>query len=156
MTDRSTLLVVSFVAAATVVVVAGCRRGHHHGPSTNTNPSTLFVEIHADGSHDDALVAGAAAGLRQVRFARQVDGGGELELAVEVARLETRGRETACAVKVLALRLPQHDLLGIADASARASGTDDDAAADCIMQVTSALVRGKVRKLLQRRLAAKR
>jgi hypothetical protein len=139
---------------ALVVIVAACG-GHRHGPSTNTDPNSLFVEIYTRGSHDDALHDGAAAGLGKVSFARTVGGGGEIELEAEVSRLDTHGRQTACSVKILIVRLPQHDLLGIADASAVATGTDHKAEAGCIEHATRNLVQGKVRTLLRKRLQAK-
>ena len=138
-----------------LVVVTGCG-GHHHGPSTNTNPNTLFVEIAPEGSHKSSLRAGARAGLAKVSYAVLVDSGGEIELQVEVASVDTRGEQTMCKVKILVLRLPQHDLLGIADGAARAGGTSDQAEHNCIEGVSAALVRGKVRTLLKRRLDAKR
>jgi len=150
MTERG-LCVVAFA-----LMVAACRGGHHHGPSTNTNMNSLDVEIWTRGDHGRVLRRGAGAGLSRLRFVRTVDGGGEIEVEAEVTRLDTRGNTTACSVKVLVVRLPQHDLLGIADGSGRAGGTDDDAENDCIEQVTTTLVHSKVSLLLQRRLAAKR
>jgi len=142
--------------AALLVLVAACHGGHHHGPITHFDPNRLFVEIYAEGGNEDALRDGAALGLSRVPFVVRVSGGGELELQVEVSMLSTMHGQTRCGVKILANRLPQHDLLGIADGSARAAGTDRRAATDCLSSLTTTLVGGKVRTLLHKRLEAKR
>jgi hypothetical protein len=148
---------VRIAAVSLVGIVTACGGGsHRHGPSANQDPNTLFVETYTNGSHGGALHRGARAGLSHVRFAVPVDHGGEIELQVEVASLGTAGDQTTCKVKILVLRLPQHDLLGIADGAARAGGTDDRAADDCIEAVTATLVRNRVRTLLQRHRDAKR
>jgi hypothetical protein len=95
-------------------------------------------------------------GLSKVGFAVPIDRGGDVELQVEVSSLEVMGNETTCGVKILVVRLPQHDLLGIADGSARARGTSDEVADNCIAELAANLVRGRVRTLLERRLHAKR
>lgn len=130
--------------------------GHQHGAARDDDPHHLYVEIAAEGSHRGALREGATAGLAKVGFAVPSRGRSDIELQVEVARLDTSGNVTMCSVKVLVLRLPQHDLLGIADGSARAGGTGGQARDDCLVGVTSSLVRGKVRTLLRRQLDAKR
>jgi hypothetical protein len=90
-----------------------------------------------------------------VAFVGPVKAGGEIELQVEVSDLDVRRSETICKVKVLVLRLPHHSLLGIAEGTARAGGTGDQAADDCIERLGATLVRGKVRTLLKRELRAK-
>ncbi|HEY5945457.1 MAG TPA: hypothetical protein VIV40_08195, partial [Kofleriaceae bacterium] len=104
-----------------------------------------------NGSHRGALRDGATAGLANVGFVVRADHNGDVELQPEVSRLDGSGRATVCSVKILVLRLPQHDLLGIADGSGRGGARDD-----CIATVTTTLVRGKVRGLLRRRLDEKR
>ena len=89
-------------------------------------------------------------------YVRAASSNGDVELQVEVGRLDDAGNATTCSVKILVLRLPQHDLLGIADGSGRARGTGGQARDDCVAGVTSSLVRGKVSGLLQRQLRAKR
>ena len=98
----------------------------------------------------------SAIPFAKISFAIQSSGNSDVELQPEVSRLDQRGGMTTCSVKILVLRLPQHDLLGIADASGRAGGTDSRARNDCIHGVTSSLVRARVRALLRRRLDAKR
>lgn len=135
--------------------VVGCG-GHHHGPARTDDPHHLYVEIATEGSHDDALRDGASAGLANVSFVRPTDHNGDVELQVEVSQLDDARGMTTCSVKILALRLPQHDLLGIADGSGRVRGTGGRARDDCVAGVSTTLVRGKVRALLRRRLDDKR
>jgi hypothetical protein len=142
-------------ATAVIVLLVACG-GHHHGPARTDDPRHLYVEITAEGSHDDALRQGASRGLATVSFVRATTHNGDLELQVEVAGLDRAGSTTVCSVKILALRLPEHDLLGIADGSGHVRGTDGRARDDCLAGVSATLVRGKVLALLQRRLAAKR
>ena len=143
---RMTRLAFAVLAVATVAC-----GGHKHGPSMNTNINTLWVEVHTRGSHDDALRDGATDGLSRIRFVRHVASGGEIELEGEVTQLDRVGRQNACSVKILIIRLPQHDLLGIADGSAR--GGSESA---CIRQVAKQVVTNRISGLLQRRLRAKR
>lgn len=140
---------------AVLALVAACG-GHRHGPPRDDDPRRLYVEVAADGSHRAALRDGAAQGLANISFAVASPGNGDIELQAEVSRLDRIGNTTACSVKILVVRLPQHDLLGIADGSARAHGTGGRAEDDCVSGVTTSLVRGKLRSLLRRRLDAKR
>ncbi len=145
---------VPFRRALAVVGLAACGGSHHHGPAAHPDDTRhLYVEIATAGAHEDALHDGAASGLSALSFAVAVDGGGDVELQVETSTLHASGGRTTCDVKILIFRLPQHDLLGIADGSAYAMG--DDAGADCVRGVAATLVRGKVRTLLRRRLDAK-
>ena len=141
--------------AVVIVLLVACG-GHHHGPARTDDPHHLYVEVAAEGSHDDALRDGASRGMETVSFVRPTNHNGDLELQVEVSKLDAVGSTTVCSVQILALRLPQHDLLGIADGSGRVRGTGGQARDDCVAGVTATLVRGKVRVLLQRHLAAKR
>lgn len=136
--------------AVFLVLLAACG-AHHHGPNRADDPSHLYVEVYADGSHGGALRDGAHEGLAGIGFVVPTTHNGDVELSVEVSHLDDAGRGKACGVKILVLRLPQHDLLGIADASGR--GPHADA---CLGGVTTTLVRSRVRGLLQRRLRDKR
>ena len=133
-------------------------RAHRHGEPDLGDPGTLQVELSAEGDHDDALAAGAGAGLAQVRFAAQRDlnGGGEVELQLRARDVQASGDATVCTVKILIVRLPKHSLVAMAEASGRARGTGGTAAEDCVEGVTAALVRGKVRTALRRQLRARR
>jgi hypothetical protein len=142
--------------ALPIVVLAACGGGgtHRHGPASHADDMRrLYVEVAAKRT---ALRTGAARGLANIGFVVPVDEGGDVELQVEASRLEVSGGRTSCGVKILVLRLPQHDLLGIADGNAHVAATGDGAKAECLEHLGSTLVRGKVRGLLQRRLAAKR
>jgi hypothetical protein len=140
------------VRLAAVLLLVACG-GHHHGPGRTDDPNHLYVEVDADrGALDD----GAGSALSKMSFVRPVSHNGDVELQIEVSRLDDASGMTMCSVKILVLRLPQHDLMGIADASARAGGTGGHARDACLSQATTALVRGKVRTLLRRRLDEKR
>ena len=144
-------------AAWVLTLLAACGGSHKHGPTTNTDPHKLFVEIWPQGrSHAGQLRAGAAAGLQAVPFAVTVDHGGEVELQIEVSDMHEAGADTSCSVKILVLRLPTHDLLGIADGTATARGTHDDAKDDCVERLAMSLVKGRVRGLLREQLEFKR
>lgn len=122
------------------------------------DPDRLYVELNLGRSHQRSLRAGAAAGLARIPFvvARPLRQGGDVELQVEVARLDVIGHETVCDIKILALRLPGHDLFGIAEGSARAGGTHAQAGHDCVARLGESLISGKVRALLHKRLGEKR
>ena len=139
-------------AVAVAVALAACG-GHHHGPARTDDLRHLYVEIDADRG---ALRDGADRGLAGISFVRPTSHNGDVELQLEASRLDDAGNVTICSVKILALRLPSHDLLGIADGSGRARGTGGVARDDCLAGVAATLVRSKVRVLLQRQLQAKR
>ncbi len=82
------------------------------------------------------------------------DTGADVELHVELASLSPATDGTSCKVKIFVLRLPQHDLLGIAGGGARATGPRQ--ADTCLSTVDAAIVREKLPVLLQRQLDAKR
>ncbi|MDQ3365578.1 MAG: hypothetical protein M3680_09130 [Myxococcota bacterium] len=138
------------------LLAIGCGGAHRHSAPASEDPHRLFVEISVAGAHRDHLDAGVKSGLSKVGFARVVERGGDVKLQVEVAKLDVVGNEVVCRVKVLVLRLPSHDLLGIADGGARAGGTDAQAGDDCIEGVSASLIRTQVRTLLKRRLDDKR
>jgi hypothetical protein len=137
--------------AVVLFIVAAC--GHHHGPARTDDPHHLYVEVDADRG---ALREGADAALARMSFVTPANHNGDVELQIEVSRLDDANDTTMCSVKILVLRLPQHDRMGIADASARARGTGGSARDACLSQATTSLVRGKVRTLLHRRLGEKR
>ncbi|HUS63556.1 MAG TPA: hypothetical protein VMZ28_03395 [Kofleriaceae bacterium] len=138
-------------------LLAACGpRAHHHGDPLAGDRRTLYVELSAEGDHDDALHAGASAGLAQIQFASQRDlnTGGEIELQLRAREINSTDDTTSCTVKVLIVRLPKHSLLAMAEASGRARGSNS--ADDCVEGVTTALVRGKIRTALRRQLRLKR
>jgi hypothetical protein len=141
------------VRVVTVLFVVAACGGHHHGPARMDDIHHLYVEVDADRG---ALREGADSALDKTSFVRSVDHNGDVELQIEASRLDESGNATLCSVKILVLRLPQHDLMGIADASARAGGTGGHARDACLSQATASLVRGKIRTLLRRRLDEKR
>jgi hypothetical protein len=127
---------------------------HHEAPQHAADTSQLYVEVTSDGDHGDVLRQSAAAGLGAVSYARPVADGGDVELHVELAVLAPASDMTTCKVRIFVLRLPQHDLLAIADGGARATGA---AQADtCLSAVGTAIVREKLPVLLQRQLDAKK
>ena len=115
------------------IALAACG-GHRHGPNRADDPRHLYVEVFADR---DALRHGAMVALQRVPYVVSTNHNGDLELAVEAQLDESRG-QTSCRVKILALRLPQHDLLAIADATGRANGTGSLAADNCHATTTAA------------------
>jgi len=138
--------------AVLAFALAGCAAP----PRPATTRDTLAIEIKTRGHHGQALRAGVHAGLGEIDFAREVPRSGEIRLDVEVVKLDTYGIMTQCRVKILVQRLPQQDLLGIADGGAEAGGAEAQAGTDCVEQLTENLVRTKVRALLKRRLDDKR
>jgi len=136
--------------------VAACGGASRSSAPVADDRDHLYVELSHRGARGGALRAGAAAGLDTISFARAVERRGDVALQLETARLDVVGHETRCTVKIFVFRLPQRDLLGIADGSARAGGTDGQARDDCLAGVSTSLVRGRVRPLLQRQLRAKR
>jgi hypothetical protein len=126
----------------------------HETPAHADDPGKLYVEITSDGDHGDLLRQSATTGLGAVPYAVSADTGADVELHVELASLSPAADGTSCKVKIFVLRLPQHDLLGIADGSARATGPRQPDT--CLSTVGTAIVREKLPVLLQRQLDAKR
>src|SRR5688572_2505088 len=104
--------------------IAACG-GHRHGPNRADDRSRLYVDVFAD---DDSARHGAMVALQKIRYVTSTDHDGDHELKVETVQLDTERGQTICRVKMLALRLPPHDLRVIADAGGRASGTGAAAA----------------------------
>jgi hypothetical protein len=128
---------------------------HLHAPPVYVaDLDRLYVEITSEGEHADVLRASATTGLGTVPHTVSVDDGGDLELHVELVSLTTARDGAACKLKIYVMRLPQHDLLAIADGSGRATGTSPDDA--CLSTMGSAIVRQKLPPLLARQLEAKR
>jgi hypothetical protein len=145
-------------AVLLLLFAAACASHRHEQAARPDDRRRLYVEISAQRSHKRALRDGASAGLAKIPFVVQVplDRGGDVELQVEVARLDAVGRETVCKIKILVLRLPQHDLFGMAEGNARAGGTHDQAEHDCVEHLGESLIGGKVRTMLHRLLGEKR
>jgi hypothetical protein len=126
----------------------------HTAPAHTDDPSKLYVEITSDGEHEGVLRQGATAGLASVPYAVTVEEGGDVELHAELASLTPASNATACKVKIFVMRLPQHDLLGIADGGAKATG--DGQADTCLSTTGTAIVRDRLPTLLHRQLDAKK
>jgi hypothetical protein len=123
---------------------------HQHADRAHADdPTKLYVEVTSDADHGDVLRRSATTGLANVAYAVAVADGGDVELHAELASLTP----ATCHVKIYVLRLPQHDLLAIADGSAHADRASADA---CLSAVGTAVVRDKVPAVLDRQLAAKR
>lgn len=126
----------------------------HVEPSHAADVDKIYVEITSDGDHGDLLRKSASDALGSVPYAVSVKDGGDVELHVELAQLVPTSGGATCRVKVFVMRLPQHDLLAIADGGGQATAK---ASPDmCVARVGAAIVRDKVPLLLQRQLAAKR
>jgi hypothetical protein len=138
------------------MVIGGCAGTHSHPAPEVRDRRKLGVEVRSGGDHAGALSDGAAAGLARMSFVQPVSERGEIELQLDVQQLEVIGRRTMCKVKVLVLRLPAHSMLGVAEGTAWAGGTDRRAARDCAETLGARLVAGRVRPLLRRELRDRR
>jgi hypothetical protein len=145
---------VRLLVVASLLVACGGGT-HHHGAPIEGDPSHLYVEVTASGEQEDALADGARAALARIPFAVPVDDRGQVELEASVGELADRGGATTCQVRVMVLRLPKDALVGLAEGRARARGTGDQAAADCVQHLTTTLIKGKVRPLLRRELRSR-
>jgi hypothetical protein len=125
----------------------------HETPSYAADVDRLYVEIESDGDYADLLRKSAISGLIATAYAVQVDDGGDLELHMEVSGLSPDPGATNCAVKIFVMRMPQHDLLAIADGGATATGRNPTE--QCLSATGTAIVRDKLPKIFQRQLAAK-
>jgi hypothetical protein len=130
---------------------------HIHSPQTFVaDLDKLYVEVTSDDKeHSDVLRKSATKGLGSVPYTVTVDDGGDLELHVEVASLTPSPPDGAkCKVKIFIMRLPQHDLLAIADGGSQVIG--DSPADTCLASTGAAIVAKKLPPLLERQLEAKR
>jgi hypothetical protein len=128
--------------------------GHLHSQPTHfADLDKLYIEVSADGDHGDVLRKSATMGLASVPYAVSVEDGGDLELHVELASLTPAADNTACKVKIFALRLPQHDLLAIADGGAKATGSGQTDT--CLSTIGATLVKEKLPSLFEKQLEAK-
>ena len=125
----------------------------HETPSYTADAERLYVEITSDGDHADVLRKSVTTGIGTLPNIVSVADGGDVELHVELASLTPAGGGTACAVKMFVMRLPQHDLLAIADGSGRATGTG--AIDSCLTATGTAIVKQKLPPFLQRQLQGK-
>jgi hypothetical protein len=125
----------------------------HETPSYTADIDKLYVEVTADDEHGDVLRQSAAAGLTSTDFVVPVSDGGDIELHVEVATLAAEAHGTSCRVKIFVLRMPQHDLLAIADGGARVTGKVPSD--ECLSATGTSIVREKLPILFRRQLEAK-
>lgn len=127
---------------------------HQHVAKHADDPSKLYVEVSVDGDQDKVLQQSATGALANVRDVVAVDDGGDVELHAEVASLSPVPHGTSCKVKIFVLRLPQHDLLAIADGGAQVTGSG--AVDACVSATGTAIVQQKLPLVLARQLAAKK
>lgn len=128
----------------------------HETPSYVADVDKLYIEITSDGDHADLLRKSAVSGLVATAYAVEVDDGGDLELHMEVASLTPSHPPPdamTCAVKIFVMRMPQHDLLAIADGGASATGRHSTE--QCLSATSMAIVRDKLPTIFERQLAAK-
>ncbi len=140
--------VTSVTTSPTEAAPADIADHQHDGRAHADDASKLYVEVTSDADHGDVLRRSAAAQLQAVPYVAVVDGGGDVELHVELAALAP----ATCKVKIFVLRLPQHDLLALADGAAHATDSSADA---CVATLGTALVRDRLPAVLQQQLAAK-
>ena len=112
----------------------------------------LYVEVTSDGEHANVLRESATTGLSTVPYIVSVEDEA-VELHVEIASLTAASNSVTCGVKIFVMRLPQHDLLAIADGSGRAAGAN--AADVCLSATGAAIVQQKLPPFLERQLDAK-
>lgn len=123
----------------------------HEVPTHAQELDKLYVEITSDDAqHGAVLRQSTTSALGSIPYAVATDEGADVELHVELASLTP----AECKVKIFVMRLPQHDLLAIADGGAQRTGhTADDT---CLAMVGDAIVRSKLPAFLQKRLADKK
>jgi hypothetical protein len=135
------------IRASVLAVAAGCATGHHHGPRAHPDDLRhIYVEIAATGE----LASGARNGLAALPYAvaTPFESGGDIELEPT-----SKVSQRRCTVRILIFRLPQHDLLAVANGGGIADHVSTD---ECAATVTATLVRGEVSRVLRRQLEAKR
>lgn len=133
---------------------AGVEDHIHATPVYLADLDKLYVEITSTGEHADVLRRSATSGLGTVPNTVSVDDGGDVELHVEVASLTPASDGAACKVKIFVMRLPQHDLLAIADGGGSVIG--DSPTDTCLSTIGKAIVQKKLPPFLERQLEAKR
>lgn len=126
----------------------------HAPPMYVADLDRLYVEVTSLGEHAAVLRESATAGLADVPNTVAVDDGADVELHVEVASLTPEADGAACQLKIFVMRLPQHDLLAIADGRGRAMGQGADDA--CLSTMSTTIVKQKLPPLLERQLEFKR
>ena len=124
-------------------------------PSHAQELDKLYVEVSSDGDYGDTLVSSATSNLAATDFVVATQEGADIELHVELAALTKAPGAIDCKVKIFVLRLPQHDLLAIADGAGRATGSGSTPDA-CVSIVGGAVVRNKLPLIFEKRLEAKR
>jgi hypothetical protein len=125
----------------------------HEAPSYVSDVDRLYVEITSDGDQADLLHKSATNGLGATPYVVEVADGADLELHMEVASLTPGPGSASCKVKIFVMRLPQHDLLAIADGGASATGHNPTE--QCLSATSTAIVRDKLPPFFHRRLEDK-
>lgn len=125
----------------------------HETPSYTADGDKLYVEITSEHEHGELLIKSATAGLSSTDYVVAVREGGDVELHVEVETFETSAQGTSCRLKIFVLRMPQHDLLAIADGGAQVTGRRPSV--ECLSATSTAIVRDKLPALFQRQLEFK-
>lgn len=126
----------------------------HAAPAHAGDPDKLYVEVTSDGDHGSVLRQTTTTALASLPDVVTVAEGGDVELHVELASTAALQDGATCQVKIFVLRLPQHDLLAIADGGARATGaTPLD---DCMTATGSAIVKDQLPAVFVRQLQAKK
>jgi hypothetical protein len=127
----------------------------HETPSYVADLDKLYVQVTSDDKHGDLLIRSATAGLASTDYVVAVDDGGDVELNVEVESLVAEPQGTTCRLKIFVLRMPQHDLLAIADGGAQVTGHRRNPTEDCLSMTGTAIVQQKLPLLFQKQLEAK-
>jgi len=127
----------------------------HETLSYKADGDHLFVEVSSEDEHAELLIRSATAGLAATDYVVAVDDGGDVELHVEVESLVTEPTGTTCKLKIFVLRMPQHDLLAIADGGAQVTGHRKNPTEDCLSMTGTALVQQKLPLLFEKQLAQK-
>jgi hypothetical protein len=125
----------------------------HETPSYTADGDRLYVEVTSDDAHGALLIKSATAGMASTDFVVPVSDGGDIELHVEVASLTTEPQGTTCRLKIFVMRMPQHDLLAIADGGAQVTGRIPSE--ECLSATGTSIVRDKLPPFFRRQLEAK-
>jgi len=127
----------------------------HETPNYKADGDHLYVEVSSEDEHAELLIRSATAGLAATKYVVAVDDGGDVELHVEVENLVTEPTGTTCKLKIFVLRMPQHDLLAIADGGAQVTGHRPKPTEDCLSMTGTAIVQQKLPLLFEKQLAQK-